>query len=115
MMCNVWRYLTTTHALRLFLVSIFVLNIIDAIATLYWVNTGITNEANPIMAQWLHLGNRPFVVIKLMLVTIGVGFLWRFRDYGMARWMAIPACGLYAITCMGHCIIVYNVFVIGLN
>jgi hypothetical protein len=48
---------------------IVVLNVLDAIITLYWVETRQATEANPVL----------FVVVKVGMVALGTALLWRLR------------------------------------
>ena len=65
--------------LHVIVVSIIVLNILDAIFTLFWVNAGLAKEANVLMRYLVH--NHPvlFVIVKSGLVLAGTYILWRNR------------------------------------
>ena len=65
--------------LRVIVVSIIVLNILDAVFTLFWVNAGLAKEANVLMRYLVH--NHPvlFVAVKFGLVLLGTYILWRNR------------------------------------
>ena len=59
--------------------AVIVLNVIDAVFTIGWVESGLANEANPLMA--ILMGNPIlFISIKTTLVSCGVVLLW-FRRH----------------------------------
>ncbi len=65
---------------RKVLVGIFALNIADGLLTVYWVYTGFSTEANPLMDILLGWGGPgAFMAIKLLLVGLGLILLWRAR------------------------------------
>ena len=64
---------------------IFILNGLDAIATIAWLQMGIAREANPFMDQLIALHPAFFVLLKLSLVGLGVALLSRHRHHRMAR------------------------------
>jgi|GEM_PF-3009670 len=78
------------------------LNLFDALATLFWVEAGLATEANPVMAQALDSGPALFILSKVALVSLAVGLLWRLRAERFARIAAIPLGGLYALVAGGH-------------
>jgi len=63
--------------------SVLVMNLLDAIFTLWWVGTGMATEANAFLRD---LVEQPlaFVLAKLALVSLGSIFLWRLRDRPLA-------------------------------
>lgn len=63
---------------------IFALNVVDAVATLYWVVNGLAREANPLMRELLGIHPLLFVFAKLSLVGLGVWVLWRHRHRPLA-------------------------------
>lgn len=67
--------------------AILILNLLDAIFTIGWVQLGAAEEANPLMALPLASGPLAFMVVKLSLVSLCVALLWRLR----ARPTAIAA------------------------
>ena len=91
------------------LLLLFLLNIFDAFATLFWVTNGIAAEANPIMHEWLNLGSGLFLAVKLSLVSVGIYFLWAFRDFYLSKLLAVPALGVYCFAAMMHVLIAFRV------
>jgi hypothetical protein len=63
--------------------TVLLLNLLDAVFTLYWVYSGLAEEANPLMRELLR---RPllFMAIKLALVSAGSWLLWRHRERASA-------------------------------
>ena len=78
------------------LVAIVVLNLFDALMTSYWVGRGWASEANPVMAEVLHLGVLPFVLSKVSLVILCAWLLHRLQPLPVARLALVGAALLYA-------------------
>ena len=57
------------------------LNVFDAIMTLIWTHYSIAEEANPLMLYLLEIHPVLFLFIKITLVFLGVGLLWRMRQF----------------------------------
>ena len=81
---------------------LLVLNVFDAVLTLIWVETGIAYEANPLMAGPLEGSPLGFMVIKMTLVALSIGLIWRLRERRAARTAMIPVALLYAFVAGGH-------------
>jgi len=82
--------------------ALLVLNVFDASATMAWIYGGLADEANPLMASAIEWGPWPFVLSKLMLVSLAVLLLWRHREQVSTRLALIPMALLYAYVCGGH-------------
>jgi hypothetical protein len=72
------RKLATKH-LALLAGLVIVLNLLDAIWTLTFVEAGVAEEANPLMSSALGHGPLGFMIAKLALVSLSVMLLWRLR------------------------------------
>lgn len=59
--------------------AVVVLNLLDAVFTLVYTGVGLAQEANPLLEQVLAESPLHFVLVKLGLVSMGVGLLWRLR------------------------------------
>jgi cytochrome bd-type quinol oxidase subunit 2 len=59
--------------------SVIILNLIDAVFTLIYVQNGMATEGNPLMGQALSHSPVGFMAVKLALVSGGVLLLWRLR------------------------------------
>ena len=63
---------------------LLVLNLIDAVLTLYWVRAGLAVEANTLMDELVNDHAIAFVLVKLGLVGGGSWLLWRRRESAVA-------------------------------
>ncbi len=64
---------------------VLVLNLIDAILTLFWVRAGFAREANTLIDELVNEHALVFVLVKLSLVGMGSLLLWRQRH----SWLAV--------------------------
>lgn len=86
--------------IRSLLCVVFIANIIDAYLTLTWIEAGVATEANPIMAELLHLGTHWFWIGKVGTVTFACLFLWICRHVRASKLVAFVSCIVY-ITVIG--------------
>ena len=63
---------------------LLVLNLLDGIFTLVWVEYFEAQELNLMMRDLAHGSPVLFMLAKLSLVSLGTLFLWRHRNYQMA-------------------------------
>ena len=63
---------------------VLVLNLADAVFTLYWVGAGLAREANPLLAELVSEHPLGFALAKLGLVGLGSLLLWRLRHRPLA-------------------------------
>lgn len=91
-----WGGLLSTESIEKGLLALFLLNLLDAVATLLWVEAGLATEANPVMAAALDSGPATFLGAKIAVVTLSMALLWRHRARLFPRIAAIPLCLLYA-------------------
>ena len=70
--------------LRMVVVAVVVLNLLDAVFTLLWVELGIATEANILLTGLLDSSAVAFMVVKLALVSLGVMLLYRQRERRLA-------------------------------
>lgn len=59
--------------------AVLVLNLLDAIFTLFWVRAGLATEANTLMEELVNEHEVGFIAVKLGLVGLGSLLLWRRR------------------------------------
>jgi len=59
--------------------AILVLNLLDAVFTMFWISSAQAVEANPLLADLAHRHPLAFVAVKLTLVSLGTLLLWRHR------------------------------------
>ncbi len=79
-----------------------VLNLIDAVLTLFWVGAGLADEANPLLADLVE--NHPlfFALAKLGLVGLGSLLLWWLRDRPLAVIGIFAAFVVYYLILLHH-------------
>jgi hypothetical protein len=82
--------------------AILVLNIIDAIFTIYWVSSRQAREANPFMAPLIEAHPVLFVGIKCGLVFGGTWLLWRNRKRKLAVVSIFTAFLVYYFVLLYH-------------
>lgn len=63
---------------------IIVLNLIDGVFTLIWVEYFQAEELNVMMRDLLYSSALLFMLVKLTLVSLGTLFLWRNRSNALA-------------------------------
>ena len=91
------------------LVSLVIMNFLDAVFTLYWVEAGLATELNPIMAEALYMGPWVFVLVKLGLVSLAISLLWIRRDNKIAQMLVPPLTLIYCCVVSVHLLFVGNV------
>ena len=64
--------------------SIIVLNLLDGVFTLAWVQAGLAEEANALLADLVMDQAVLFMLAKLALVSLGAVYLWRIRTRPLA-------------------------------
>jgi hypothetical protein len=70
--------------LRVVVVSLVILNLLDAVFTLTWVSLGVATEANLLLSGVLDWSAVAFMLVKVGLVSLGVELLWRQRRRPLA-------------------------------
>jgi hypothetical protein len=88
--------------------SLLIMNLVDAFATMVWVETGVAEEANPLMSWALEDDIGFFILSKIFLVIFSVLLLWRSRKYRIARILTVPVFLLYAYIIIIHIFIFFN-------
>ena len=64
--------------------SVFILNVLDGILTLWWYFSGRATEANPAMSNLIKTHPLLFIIVKMTLVALGSYLLWRLRHRALA-------------------------------
>ena len=82
--------------------TVLVLNLCDAVLTLWWVETGFATEANPLIAETVEQHPVLFVVVKLTLVMASTWLLWRHRERPLA------VVGIFAAFLVYYSILLYH-------
>lgn len=82
--------------------AVIVLNLFDAVFTLWWVKAGLAVEANALMRDLVHDGALVFVLAKIALVPLGALFLWRRRGHILA------VCAIFFTFLIYYLILLYH-------
>jgi len=64
--------------------SILVLNLVDGVFTIVWVEFLQAQEMNFMMRDLVQTSALSFMLVKLTLVSLGTLFLWRYRSNALA-------------------------------
>ena len=67
---------------------LLILNLLDAVLTMYGVEKGLGIEQNPLMVELLSHGDAYFMLGKVALVSFGAWALWRLIHH---RWAQVGA------------------------
>lgn len=95
--------------LRGIILTILLLNVIDAGLTLRWIQGGYATEANPMMEVLAHDYPLLFVIVKFVLVALGAYLLWRLRK----RRLAIVS--IFLAFLAYYCVLLYHLSAMQLN
>lgn len=82
--------------------AVLVLNLLDAILTLWWVTHGQAVEANTLLRDLVVENPLQFVLAKIALVSLGSVFLWRFRTRPLAVIAIFGAFFVYYLVLLHH-------------
>ncbi|MDP6979534.1 MAG: DUF5658 family protein [Myxococcota bacterium] len=82
--------------------TVIVLNLCDAVLTLWWVQAGFATEANPFIGSLVEAHPLLFVTAKLALVALSTGLLWRHRERPLA------VVGIFAAFLVYYGILLYH-------
>ena len=77
--------------------AIVILNLLDAIFTLFYTGSGLAKESNPMMQGVLASSPIIFMVAKLGLVSLCVLLLWRLGNRSSAVVALLGATAMYTI------------------
>ncbi len=81
---------------------LLVLNLLDGIFTLLWVQCFGAGEANVLLRPLVMGSAVQFMLVKLALVSLGTLFLWRQRDNSLAFISMIVALFSYDLVLLVH-------------
>ena len=82
-------------------VGVVGLSLLDAWYTLDLLRSGAT-EANPVMRAALHLGDRPFVIIKTVVTIVATSFLCLHKNWPLGRVCLASALVGYSVLVLYH-------------
>jgi len=84
---------------------IVVLNQLDGLLTLLWVNLGIAEEANLLWAAMVNELPLLFMTLKLAVVSVGIAVLYGLRSHRLAlAGLRLCACAYVAVSAWHVCI-----------
>ena len=66
------------------IVAVVILNILDLLFTLVWSQLGVMREVNILMGQLLSIRPALFALVKIVLVSLSLYLLWRYRRHPFA-------------------------------
>jgi hypothetical protein len=92
------------------LVILTILNVIDALATAFWIDNKLASEANPVMQIWLDISPIFFITMKILLVVFCSALLWKLRDRRLTYFLLAPVIVIYSYILLKHANIALNVF-----
>ncbi|MCB1761073.1 MAG: hypothetical protein KDI68_14985 [Gammaproteobacteria bacterium] len=98
--------------LRTVVIGLVLLNALDGILTIVWVETGYFTEANPLMDQLLQANPVLFISVKMLLVCLGILLLWRCRERSVAVASIFLCFGAYLVV-MGIHLDALNILLAG--
>ncbi len=81
---------------------LFLLNLIDAILTVYWVQNGFATEGNHLMANLLDIGAIPFLTVKIAAGGVTAFVLSYGGHYKLARYGVVIALTAYIALMLVH-------------
>lgn len=76
-------------------VLLFILNLLDALLTIYWVRHGFATEGNQLMAGLLDMGNAPFLTVKITIGAIAAIILSRWGNLRVSQYGLTIALAIY--------------------
>jgi hypothetical protein len=82
--------------------AVLVLNLLDAILTLFVVTARLAVEANPLMETALSQSPLAFMAVKLSLVSLGILFLYRMRQHRFAAIAILGSLVVYGSVVVYH-------------
>jgi Domain of unknown function (DUF5658) len=82
--------------------AVLVLNLGDAIFTMWWVHAGVATEANVLLADLVEGNAVGFALSKSLLVSLGLLLLWRQRRRRLAAFGIGLVCVAYSALLLYH-------------
>jgi hypothetical protein len=82
--------------------AVLVLNLLDAVFTLWWVRTGMAIEANALLRDLISQSPLAFVLAKIGLVSLGSVALWLRRQHALAVTAIFGAFFVYYLVLLHH-------------
>lgn len=82
--------------------ALLLLNLLDGLFTLLFLQLGVAQELNPVMDLAYQAGPGVFIAVKLGVVDLGMILLCLHREYRFARWALSGGALLYAGVVVYH-------------
>lgn len=82
--------------------TVIILNLIDALFTLFWVHAGLAKEANILLKGLINENPVLFVIVKISLVSLGTFLLWRYRKRSLA------VIGIFSVFLIYYFVLLYH-------
>jgi hypothetical protein len=82
--------------------AIVIMNLLDAVLTLGWIQAGLAEEANAFLRDLAHGNAMGFMLAKIGLVSPGALLLWRYRERPLAIVGAFGAFLIYYLVLLHH-------------
>lgn len=82
--------------------SVIVLNLLDAIFTIAWIQAELAEEGNAFMRDLAHGDALTFMLAKLTVVSLGLYLLWRRRSRPLAVVSVFAAFLVYYLVFLYH-------------
>jgi formate hydrogenlyase subunit 3/multisubunit Na+/H+ antiporter MnhD subunit len=82
--------------------AVLVLNLLDAVLTLFWVRSGLASEANTLIDELVSDQAVVFVCVKLALVGMGSWLLLKHRESPLAVMAIFAAFMTYYLVLLYH-------------
>ncbi|MCW5802460.1 MAG: hypothetical protein KIT31_08735 [Deltaproteobacteria bacterium] len=77
--------------------AVVILNLLDAVFTIFYTGSGVATESNPFMQGVLEKHPVVFMITKLSLVSLCVTLLWRFKHRHTAVIGLMGTAAMYCI------------------
>lgn len=74
---------------------LFLLNMVDAVLTIFWVRNGFASEGNQLMAGLLDFGNTPFLTVKIIIGATAAIVLSRWGNRKIAQYGLTVTLAIY--------------------
>lgn len=78
------------------------LNIADALLTLFEIHNGLAVEGNPLMGAIIEFSPTLFILVKVFGVSACAYLLWRFRERPLAMVGGVGTALVYVAVCLWH-------------
>ncbi len=82
--------------------AVVVLNLLDAVFTLWWVRLGLAEEANALLRDLVSERPLMFMLVKIILVSLGAMFLWLRRRQAFAVIAIFAVFFIYYLVLLHH-------------